>query len=150
MSFISSIKSKTEHKILINHFLKPMQQNKRKTESQKEKDVHQESISKKQRLSPSHPRKTNIVEKATTAAAKPSDTTTNRYLPEQPPPPAPPASKVPIKIPYPVLNDKRNMKIILSTLETKRTELLKKRDQNLQNLKAINKKQPEKTSINIE
>ena len=49
------------------------------------------------------------------------------------------SAKSVIKLPFPVLNDKRNMKIILGTLESKRNELIKKRDQNLVHLKVLNK-----------
>jgi hypothetical protein len=40
------------------------------------------------------------------------------------------SDKIVIKLPYPVLNDKRDMKTILGTLETKHRELMKKRHQN--------------------
>ena len=41
-----------------------------------------------------------------------------------------PIAKQPIKLPFPVLNDTRDKKTILGTLETKRVELLKKIDSN--------------------
>ena len=45
--------------------------------------------------------------------------------------PAPaPATKTVIKLPFPVLNDTRDMKIILGTLETKQVELINKIEQN--------------------
>ena len=44
-----------------------------------------------------------------------------------------------LKIPYPVLNDKRDMKIILSTLEKKMKELGQKKDLNQRNLNQIDK-----------
>lgn len=55
-----------------------------------------------------------------------------------------------IKLPFPVLNDKRNMKIILGTLETKRNELVKKCDQNAQTLKILTKKGVDKTDERLE
>lgn len=59
-------------------------------------------------------------------------------------------SKSIIKLPYPVLNDKRDMKIILSTLESKKNDLIKKREVNLQNIKTLSKKSVENSSDRLE
>ena len=103
----------------------------------KEKDIKSstEVVSKRQRLSPVNQnqkqKKEIIIEPVITPI----------LVPVSQPEIMPVAPKVvPLKLPYPVLNDKRDMKIILGTLETKRNELIKKRDVNLQNLKVLNKK----------
>ncbi|CAF0726541.1 unnamed protein product [Brachionus calyciflorus] len=47
-----------------------------------------------------------------------------------------------IKVPYPVLNDKRDMKIILVTLEKKLKEILHKKDINLKSMSQTDKNSP--------
>ncbi len=104
---------------------KPLHQLKRKTETVA-KEKAPEVVSKRQRTSPVV-QKIKPVEKAPEPA--PIKTAGESVS----------SAKSVIKLPFPVLNDKRNMKIIQGTLETKRTELIKKRDQNIQNLKALNR-----------
>lgn len=48
-------------------------------------------------------------------------------------------SSAPIRLPFPVLNDKRDMKTILGTLESKLSELMLKRDANKKNIDLLNK-----------
>jgi len=55
-----------------------------------------------------------------------------------------------MKLPFPVLNDKRSMKTVLGTLETKRNELVKKCEQNGQTLKLLAKKGVERTEERFE
>ncbi len=111
---------------------KPLQQTKRKTEAvAKEKPA--EANAKRQRMSPVS-QKSKPTDKAAEAALAKNAVEPVALAP------AGAAVKSVLKLPFPVLNDKRNMKIILGTLESKRNELIKKRDQNLQNLKALTKR----------
>ena len=97
---------------------------------------------KRQRLSP-NPTKTKPVSTDLSQQAKSSDHSTKTSSETT-------SAKAPIKIPFPVLNDKRNIKVILGTLETKRNELIKKHDQCLQTLKMLTKKGADKLDDKVD
>lgn len=117
------------------------QLNKRKQELAKEKDeVEESSKNKKQRLSPNQS-KTKPNNADLSQPAKPVESITKS---------SEITSKTAIKLPFPVLNDTRNMEEILSMLETKRSGLMKKHDQNIQTLKMLTKKGAEKLDDKVD